>query len=230
MTRLTALDIKKKEFQQKMRGADVEEVQAFLDEVSEEVEALNDERRELEERVTDLMAQLDSFVSLKGTMERTLVAAQQTAVRMEEQARKESELILREAAMERDRRMMDVQRDVAGAESNLSRLRAEYASTLARMNALLEGFGSFVKSMDSERKPGFTAVAKPVTAYAQEPAQEVVPEFSSDDDPTAPIEISPEIVNQSWPTHETVAAEAQVYSQSSPFTPPPSMPSPFAVQ
>ena len=38
--RLTALEIKKKDFQQKMRGIDQDEVQAFLDLVSREVESL----------------------------------------------------------------------------------------------------------------------------------------------------------------------------------------------
>ena len=38
--RLSTLEIKKKEFQQKMRGFDPEEVQAFLDLASEEAELL----------------------------------------------------------------------------------------------------------------------------------------------------------------------------------------------
>src|SRR5690242_12104638 len=98
---LTALEIKKKEFTQKMRGADPDEVQAFLDQISAEVEVLMVEKKEGEERLAILLEKLEHYTSLEQTIEKTLAAAQQTAVTLQEQAKREAELILRDAELER---------------------------------------------------------------------------------------------------------------------------------
>src|SRR4051812_22849329 len=70
--RLTALEIKKKEFQQKMRGADTDEVQAFLDQVSLEVETLTIEKKDLQDDLSKVMERLDHYLSLESTIEKTL--------------------------------------------------------------------------------------------------------------------------------------------------------------
>src|SRR5438045_3751589 len=95
MSRLTALEIKKKEFEQKMRGADPEAVQAFLDQVSTEVETLTLEKREMEEVLLKTREKLEHYTALESTIEKTLAAAQQTAVTMAEQGKKDVGLILR---------------------------------------------------------------------------------------------------------------------------------------
>jgi cell division initiation protein len=149
--RLSALDIKKKEFQQKMRGADPEEVQTFLDQVSQEVEALVQEKFELERKHDDAQKRLDHFLSLEQTLERTLVAAQQTAVRMEEQAKRESEIILKEAQLERDRATNDLRVERERATSELLRMRTEFDSTLARMRSLASSLTQFLENVDRDK-------------------------------------------------------------------------------
>jgi cell division initiation protein len=150
--RLTAIDIKKQSFQQKMRGFDPDEVQAFLEKISEEIETLTSEKRVAEEKCAELQARLDHFHGLESTLERTLVAAQQTAVKMEEQAKKESELIIREAELERDRKFADVRVDHEKAQGDLMRLRAEYESTMTRMKTLVQGFTTFMESIDGQER------------------------------------------------------------------------------
>ena len=154
--RLSALEIKKKEFQQKMRGFDPEEVQAFLDLVSDEVELLTREKREAEERHGNVREKLDHYLSIEQTLEKTLVAAQQTAVKMEEQARKEAELILRDAELERARKLNDVRIDLDRTQSDLLRARGEYQSMLSRMRSLMAGFTTFIQSLEVEGTPAST--------------------------------------------------------------------------
>jgi cell division initiation protein len=148
--RLSPLEIKKKEFQQKMRGFDPEEVQAFLDLASEEAELLTREKREAEERFVNAQEKLDHYLSIEQTLEKTLVAAQQTAVKMEEQAKKEAELILRDAELERARKMNDVRMDLDRAQSDLLRTRSEYQTMLSRMKSLMAGFSTFIQSLEAE--------------------------------------------------------------------------------
>jgi cell division initiation protein len=152
MSRLTALEIKKKEFEQKMRGADTEAVQAFLDQVSSEVETLTLEKRELEEALLKTREKLEHYTSLESTIEKTLGAAQQTAVTMQEQAKKDAELILREADIEKTRKMNDARMEHEKLERDLMSLRTEYDMTLARMRSQLASFSSFVSSLERKNE------------------------------------------------------------------------------
>jgi cell division initiation protein len=148
MSRLTALEIKKKEFEQKMRGADPEAVQAFLDQVSLEVETLTIEKKELEETLLKNKERLEHYTSLESTIEKTLAAAQQTAVTMQEQAKRDAELILREAEIEKVRKMNDARMEHEKLERDLLSLRTEYDMTLARLRSQLASFSSFVASLE----------------------------------------------------------------------------------
>jgi cell division initiation protein len=149
---LSALDIKKKEFEQKMRGYDVEEVRAFLDEVAKEFELLFRDEISLEDEIEETKKKLAHYLSLESTLERTLLAAQQTAVKMEDQAKKESELILQEARLERDKMLKDIPMEIERARGETIRLKAEYESTLARMKSMMEGFKKFMDVMGEGEK------------------------------------------------------------------------------
>ncbi len=148
--RLSALEIKKKEFQQKMRGCDPDEVQSFLDQVSQEVEVLVREKKDADERLVTTEERLAHYLSLEQTIEKTLMAAQQTAVKIEEQAKREAELIRRDAELDRDRKLTDGRIEVERLERELIRLRAEYDSTLARMRSLLAGFTAFLGNLENQ--------------------------------------------------------------------------------
>ncbi len=147
---LSPLDIKKKEFEQKMRGYDVDQVRAFLDEVAQEFEMAIRDQYQIEDELEALKKKLEHYLSLEGTLEKTLLAAQQTAIKMEDNAKKEAELLLGEARLERDKMLKDVPLEIERARGEVTRLRAEYDSTLVRMRSLLSGFSTFLDSMSKE--------------------------------------------------------------------------------
>jgi len=149
---LSALDIKKKEFEQKMRGYDVDEVRKFLDDVAKEFELLIRDEISLEDEVEDAKKKLDHYQSIESTLEKTLLAAQQTVVRMEEHAKKEAELILSEARLERDKMLREIPLEIERARSETVRLKAEYESTLARMRSMMQGFQTFIDNMEKNEK------------------------------------------------------------------------------
>jgi len=144
---LSALDIKKKEFEQKMRGYDVEEVRKFLDEVSKEFDLLVRDEISLEDELEETKKKLSHYIGLESTLEKTLLAAQQTAIKMEEQAKKEAELILQEARLERDKMLREIPMEIERARGETIRLHAEYEATLARMKSMMDGFNRFMESM-----------------------------------------------------------------------------------
>ncbi len=133
-----------------MRGPDPEEVRAFLDQAAAEVELLTFEKKDAEERLTSVTERLDYYISLERTIEKTLAAAQQTVVKMEEQARKEAELILRDAELERSRKVSDARMELDRIQSELLRARGEYQSMIARMRSTIAGFEAFMQSLEQQ--------------------------------------------------------------------------------
>jgi cell division initiation protein len=162
--RLSALDIKKKEFEQKMRGFDPIEVKAYLDVVSQEMDALTIEKAQAEHELGETKKRLEHFLGLEQTLERTLVGAQQTSIKMEEQARKEAELIIREAELKRDQALNNINSELDKAQGELFRLRAEYDSTLVRMRALMSGFSSFMERLEADAKLSMPSTPIPVAS------------------------------------------------------------------
>lgn len=95
--KLTPLDIRHKEFRRAMRGYSDEDVDLFLDEVADEFERLFQENIEARERLEQLEEKVRYHESLKETLQKTLVSAQQQADGTRANARKEAELILKDA-------------------------------------------------------------------------------------------------------------------------------------
>ena len=98
--KVTPLDIRRKEFKRSMRGYADEEVDIFLDEVADEFERLFQENAEMNDRLQRLEEQLESYAQLKTALEKTLVSAQLQADQVTANARKESELIMRDAELQ----------------------------------------------------------------------------------------------------------------------------------
>jgi cell division initiation protein len=97
---VTPLDIRRKEFKRSLRGYADEEVDIFLDEVADEFERLFQDNAEMSDRLQRLEEQLESHAQMKTALEKTLVSAQLQADQMTANARKESELIMRDAELQ----------------------------------------------------------------------------------------------------------------------------------
>src|SRR5512143_2026830 len=95
--RITPLDIQQKQFPMKFRGFDVEEVYAFLEVIREEMEELLRENANLKENVQRADVQVREFKDMETTLRETLMTAQQMVEDYKINARKEAELLIREA-------------------------------------------------------------------------------------------------------------------------------------
>ena len=95
--RITPLDIQQKQFPMKFRGFDVEEVYAFLEVIREEMEELLRENANLKENVQRTEVQIREFKDMESTLRETLMTAQQMVEDYKINARKEAELLIKEA-------------------------------------------------------------------------------------------------------------------------------------
>lgn len=96
---LTPLDIHNKEFKRGFRGYSEEEVDEFLDRVVKDFEKLYQENLELKETVERLGGKLEHYQHMENTLHSTLVIAQETAEEVKLNAKKETELLIKEAEL-----------------------------------------------------------------------------------------------------------------------------------
>ena len=95
--KITPLDIKKQEFETRIRGFDKAEVISFLEMISEEMENLIRENLELKEKLQRAKEKLGDYTKIETALQNTLVATQESADQMKDSAREKADLIIREA-------------------------------------------------------------------------------------------------------------------------------------
>ena len=103
---LTPLDIHNKEFKKRFRGYNEEEVDEFLDAVIKDYEQLYRENIELKENLDRLNSKLEHFQHMENTLHNTLIIAQETAEEVKFNAKRTTELMIKEAEVQA-RKMLD---------------------------------------------------------------------------------------------------------------------------
>ncbi|HEY3426781.1 MAG TPA: DivIVA domain-containing protein [Negativicutes bacterium] len=103
---LTPLDIHNKEFKRSFRGYNEEDVDEFLDRVIKDYEQLYRENIEIKETIDRLNSKLEHFQHMENTLHNTLVIAQETAEEVKLNAKKQTELMLKEAEI-RSQKLVD---------------------------------------------------------------------------------------------------------------------------
>lgn len=78
-----------------MRGYNCDEVDEFLDKISEDYEELYKDNSSLRERVNTLEERLNHYDKMEETIQNTLLLAQNAAEQAKETAQKEADLIIK---------------------------------------------------------------------------------------------------------------------------------------
>jgi len=147
---ITPLDIRKQEFRKVFRGYDPVEVEAFLDMVADAFEKVSRDTITLQERVEALDTEIGRFRNLERTLQETLVAAQQAAEDTRENAKKEGELIIKEAEIVAERAIEQARGQVGRIKAEIATLKTQRDTFLARFKGLLEGQAEFFRDLRFE--------------------------------------------------------------------------------
>lgn len=110
--RITPLDIQNKQFRIKFRGFDMEEVGSFLELIREELEELLRENATLKDQLNRADEQVIEYRKMESTLRETLVVAQQMVEEYKSNARKEAELIQKQAELEAENMIKEAQEKV----------------------------------------------------------------------------------------------------------------------
>jgi len=142
---LSPFEAERREFGSSMLGYKKRDVDHFVDEVQRSLRDLWQERSDTREENERLKERLTRFEQLEEQLKNTLLLAQDSAEKAHEQARRESELIMREAghksrdivhqAHEEKQRLEMVLRDLHSAEQEArQRLRAMSTAILGHLD------------------------------------------------------------------------------------------------
>jgi cell division initiation protein len=137
--RITPLDIQQKQFPMKFRGFDVEEVYAFLEVIREEMEELLRENASLKENAQRAENQIKEYRDMETTLRETLLTAQQMVEDYRTNARKEAELLVKEAELRADTLIKDAQEKVIKIHEDIVDLKGIRRHFKEELKRLIEG-------------------------------------------------------------------------------------------
>jgi cell division septum initiation protein DivIVA len=170
----TALDARRYDFGNALRGYDRTRVDQFRDQVAEELERLARANQELDQKARNFHEQLKSFRERDKALNEALISAQQLRGEIREQAEREAQLIVREAQQEAERQVVALREEVARAQQELQGLWRTRRAYVSQMRHQLERQLSELNSADQEPLPDFTT---PRTAPAVDSEPPVVHEI-----------------------------------------------------
>lgn len=170
--KLSPLDIQHMEFSRTVNGYNRRQVREFLERVADEQE---DMMRELQSVRLELQRQVERMEELQAAeadLKRAVIAAERIGNQIKENARKEAELVVKEAEHLKEEIISNAERRLGSAHAELTRL--EQAQTVFReqFRGMLQGFE---RSLDN--LPPLQVITEPAEeAETAETAGDVVSE------------------------------------------------------
>jgi len=124
--RLSAMDIRQQQFAVKLlRGFDPQEVDAFLEEVADDFEELLKENNLLKDQLTTLEERAKGVEGREKTLHETLITTQKIAEEFKENAKREAQLVLREAQLQADKLLEEARQEQSKLSLDISTLRRQ---------------------------------------------------------------------------------------------------------
>src|SRR6059036_782258 len=151
MPNLTPLEIQKQIFARKLKGFDADEVRAYLQLVAEEMEILIKDVDRLSRENVMLREDLDDHNQRERILKDTLLSAQKVSEEVKSNARKEAELIVKDAELLSERLVGQAMSRVADLERNIQDLKIERRAARNKLQATLETIQQLIM-LDAEQE------------------------------------------------------------------------------
>lgn len=181
---LTALDVRRYDFGNALRGYDRGRVDQFRDQIAEEIERLTRANQELDQKARNFLEQLKSFRDRDKALNDALVSAQQLRGEIREQAEREAQLIIREARAEADKGLQQVRDEVRRAQDALQQLWRTRRGYLAQLRNQVERQLTELVAAEEEPPPPGVQTREGRGDASGEALRAPVSESAPDTDPT----------------------------------------------
>jgi cell division initiation protein len=150
--KFSPFNIKNQEFNKAFRGFDKDEVQLFLEKLSNEFEKLNAENELLKVELEKATSRLNEYKKIEKNLQDTLLKAHEASARAVESAKKQTGLILKEAEL-KAQQLIDKARETADEIRNsVLNLREEKKLIVAKLKTFINAQANIISLEIQESK------------------------------------------------------------------------------
>ncbi len=151
---LTPVDVRTQQFRRVFRGYDPAGVEDFRTRVAEELERQLRERAALDERLHNFREQLKVFREREKALNDALVLAQQVRTDAEQAAKREADVMIREAHMSGDQIVREARATEAAVRHDIEAAQRQFSGYLVALRNLLERHLSEVDALEAHERDG----------------------------------------------------------------------------
>jgi cell division initiation protein len=154
---ITPLDIQQQKFKTRIRGFDVREVDAFLEQMANVFESLHRTHKDMQEEVRRLQLEIQGYRKREETFKRALLNSQKVLDQMKDNARKSAELIIAESEVKAEKILNNAHNRLAQLHEDISELKRQRMQIEVQIGSIVEGHSKLLdlskegaKAMDEE--------------------------------------------------------------------------------
>lgn len=151
---LSANDVRAATFQRRMRGLDPDEVASFMDSLAQRIEELEQEAHSARLRVQELELELSQYRDRDQSLRDALIEVRQRSEESRETARREAELIVKEAELKAERLLAGGEDQARTLRRELRQLGERRERHVSRMRHLLQSQLELLDALDEEQETG----------------------------------------------------------------------------
>jgi len=122
---LTPLDIQQQRFRISLRGYATKEVETFLEQTANAFEDLQRETHRLADENKKLQSDIEEYQRREGTFKRALLHSQRVLDQMQENARRQADVIVAEAESKAEKLLQHAQNRVAQLQDSIADLKRQ---------------------------------------------------------------------------------------------------------
>ena len=137
--KITPFDVQQQQFRVRFRGFDVQEVDAFLEQVADVFKSLEWKNQSLQEETGRLKLEIQEFKSREEALKRAMVNSQKVFDQLRENARKSAEVIMADAEVKAEKILNRAHNRLAQLHEDIAELKRQRVQIEIQIRSILEG-------------------------------------------------------------------------------------------
>ncbi len=150
---ITPLEIENKKFSKKtLNGYNPEEVDDFLDDLTNDYEKLYKDSQASQSKIEELKTSLEHYTQIESTLQSTLLMAQSASDEVKNAAQKQAEQIIKEAEGKAREATLGLESKISEKKKELESLEKQFDVYKAKMESLLISQLELLKEVNKDEE------------------------------------------------------------------------------
>jgi cell division initiation protein len=144
------LDIQQQQFKVRFRGFDIQEVDAFLEQVADAFEILEKEKENLQENVRRVKTDIQGYKEREEAFKRAILNSQKVIDQMKSNARKKADLIVAEAEVKAEKILNGAHHRLAQLHEDIAELKRQRMQIDVQIRSIIEAHSKLLEMSKEE--------------------------------------------------------------------------------